>query len=450
MLKICDMLEVVGSGDGFTWAGKRYQKDIQCKLDRCFGNKEWKRMFHQASQVFMERLGSDHRPVLVNLLSENERRRGSFRFDKRMVGMCRVAETIKEAWQKPNPGSQMSLMEKIGVVRRSLSKWKRETDQNSNVHMQKLRNELELETSSTAPNYERICIKIEICKAFKEEEEFWKQQSRDKWLVVGDNNTGFFHASVKATRQRNQITKLVDDEGREFSTIGLMGKVATDYFEKLFKSSEGESLNGYFDGFEARVTDAMNQRLIREVTNAEIRDAVFAIKSSSSPGCDGMSSLFFQEYWDVVGEDVIREVKGFFQTGSFPEDRNLTQICLIPKVVNPTLMVDLRPISLCTVMYKIISKILVTRLKPLLEYIVSPNQSAFVPERLISDNIIIAHEMVHSLRTHELISKEQIAIKTDMSKAYDRIEWRYLEELLQAMGFHPVFCAWIMVCVRTV
>lgn len=144
-------------------------------------------------------------------------------------------------------------------------------------------------------------------------------------------------------------------------------------------------------------------------------NAVFSINKESDLGPDGFTALFFQQHWDLVKPQILSEVFGFFQTGVLPQDWNHTHICLIPKITTPQRLSDLRPISLCFVLYKIIYKILIAILKKHLPKIISTTQSAFVPDRLISDNILVAHEMIHSLRTNDRIAYEHMAFKTDMS-----------------------------------
>lgn len=293
-------------------------------------------------------------------------------------------------------------------------------------------------------------LKSELVKAYKEEETYWRQKCKDKWASKGDLNTKFYHASVKTSRSRKRILKLRDDSGQMQFSEAAKAQVANDYFTKLFKKESLDNFEHFFEGFEPKVSETMNDLLIREVSTEEVREAVFAINPSSAPGPDGMSGLFFQKYWSVVGNQVTVEVKNFFDQGVFPSEWNYTHLCLLPKINDPVMMSDLRPISLCSVLYKIISKIMVCRLKPLLPELVSPTQSAFVEERLITDNILIAHKMVHALRTNDKISSDFMAIKSDMSKAYDRVEWGYLKALLQALGFAERWIERVMFCVTSV
>ena len=115
-------------------------------------------------------------------------------------------------------------------------------------------------------------------------------------------------------------------------------------------------------------------------------------------------------------------------------DINRTNITLIPKINSPSKMSNFRPISLCNVVYKLVSKVISNRLKNILPKIISENQSAFLSERLITDNVLVAFELMHYLE-HKKEGKENfMAVRLDMSKAYNRVEWAFIEKAMEKNG----------------
>ena len=170
----------------------------------------------------------------------------------------------------------------------------------------------------------------------------------------------------------------------------------------------------------------MQQELTCDFTAEEIKDALFQMGSTKAPGLDGMNALFFQKFWHVVGESVINAVLDYFNSGVMDLAINHTHIVLIPKIKSPEKMSDFRPISLCNVIYKIISKVLANKLKQILPNIITPTQSAFVPGRLITDNVLVAYETLHTMHSWEKGKKGSLALKLGISKVYDRVEWHFL------------------------
>ena len=451
MLHACGMTELPSTGNSYTWGGRRQKLWIQSKLDRAFENSDWFKCFPSANQAFLAKRGSDHRPVLIKLTASQDSYRGSFKFDRRMLHKPLVQEAIHQAWNQRRHDQDVYVSIRLSFCRKALSKWKKNNQANSKERITKLHDELEVEQSAMDPCSTRInLIRCDLLKAYRDEENYWKQKSKDDWIIHGDGNTKVFHAAVKAARAKNEVVKLIDLNGVAHRSEASKAQVAINYFQDLFKSSNSEDYSEILRGFPSKISERMNHCLIKKVTPEEVKNAVFSIKAGSAPGVDGMTCFFFQNYWSIVGDQLTKEVIHFFDSGIMPAEWNYTQLCLIPKKPNATLMTDLRPISLCTVMYKTISKILASRLQSILLDIVSSNQSAFVSSRLISDNIILAHEAVHSLNTKEVISENFMAAKTDMSKAFDRVEWNYLQALLNSLGFHRTWVNWIMACVSTV
>ena len=148
-----------------------------------------------------------------------------------------------------------------------------------------------------------------------------------------------------------------------------------------------------------------------------------------------MPPLFYQHFWSLSGECVTTAVLDFLNLGIIPPKFNETHIILIPKIKNPTKITQYRPISLSNVISRLASKVIANRLKRFLPKIISEHQSAFMSERLITDNILVAFETMHYLNQKRTGKNGEMALKLDMSKAFDRVEWGFLRDVMIKMGF---------------
>jgi hypothetical protein len=199
-----------------------------------------------------------------------------------------------------------------------------------------------------------------------------------------------------------------------------------------------------------KITQEDNDKLSAPITKEELKAALFQMHPNKAPGPDGFNPAFYQHFWDLCGDDIFAAVKEWLQRGFFPSSLNETNICLIPKCENPLSMKDLRPISLCNVLYKMVSKMLANRMKSCLEKCVSEEQSAFMEGRSILDNALIAIEVIHVLKRKTRGLKGELALKIDISKAYDKVDWGFLRGMLERLGFSSQWINWMMLCVSSV
>lgn len=326
------------------------------------------------------RWGSDHRPVLARTKSRVSRPRRNFRFDKRWFGKQGFTETVREGWgRNESRNHQTELVEKLYRCRKAISYWKRNNPSNNLKLIELLKAKIDqAQNDDSMTSEEELELKWQLCAAYREEEIYWRQKSRAIWLKGGDRNNKYFHAKTKKHRAQNRIIKLKNSMGQCVETEDEIEQVAVEYFSNLFETSNLSSYEESIRCVAEKVTGEMNAALTAPVSDTEIRDAVFAINPDRAPGPVGMTSLFYQRFWKMVGEGVSSMVRGFFETGEFDERINQTNICLIPKTDRPVTMAEFRPISLCNVSYKIISKILSNCLKKILPEMISETQSAFV------------------------------------------------------------------------
>ncbi|XP_042016222.1 uncharacterized protein LOC121764232 [Salvia splendens] len=210
-------------------------------------------------------------------------------------------------------------------------------------------------------------------------------------------------------------------------------KSTENFFKRLLTEDVGPLVDPDLDIISSLPPHVDMDLLEKAPVAEEVRQIIFSMNVDSATGPDGYSALFFQSCWDIIGGDVTEAVLDFFGGSQIPRGIAATLIVLVPKKKNPTRWAEFRPISLCNVMNKIISKLLASRMAPLLPLLTVPNQSGFVKGRLLSDNVLLAKELFHEI--WKGVTSPNMVLKLDMEKAYDRVQWSFLLKVLGKMGF---------------
>ncbi|CAN1147216.1 Transposon TX1 uncharacterized 149 kDa protein [Linum perenne] len=345
------------------------------------------------------------------------------------------------------------LKQKLKESRHLLFHWPSTGVTNSARTIRELERKISSAKSQNSIDWETVLqLEFELADATRKEEMYWQLRGRENWLQKGDQNTSFFHISVAQRRYRNQVTSLKDDNGVLHSSPAALGNIATQFYQNIFKTSQPPTnLSNIFpiQDFLPRIKPEWNEELTKPITPLCVHQAIFSIGGSQAPGSDGFTCLFFQQYWDIVGPDLTTVVIDFFSSTEMLKAINHTWVTLIPKVQKVEHMSQLRPIGLCTVVYKVISKILSKQLAEILPNIISETQNGFIKGRSITDNILISHEVTHFIRRYKKGKKKFIALKLDMEKTYDRVEWTFLLNMMRLLVFNEKWIAWIHTCLSS-
>lgn len=282
------------------------------------------------------------------------------------------------------------------------------------------------------------------------EESFFYQRSRVTWITVGDRNTPYFHRMANARQASNHIHYLVDDDGSRYETQEDIQNLCVNYFTNLLGKPVEPPLFIQEDIstlLEFSCSASQQAGLISPFTSEDIRAAFFSLPHNKASGPDGFTPEFFTSCWTVVGGEVTAAVAEFFNTGSLLKQMNATNLVLIPKIPNASKTSDFRPISCLNTTYKVISKLLSDRLKGILNLAIGHSQSAFLPGRLLSENVLLATEIVHGYNTNSVDPSGML--KVDLRKAFDTISWDFVIASLRGINVPETFIAWISECISS-
>ncbi|GJV27431.1 RNA-directed DNA polymerase, eukaryota, reverse transcriptase zinc-binding domain protein [Tanacetum coccineum] len=374
--------DILSSGFQFTWT--KSLKNPNCKtlkkLDRIMINEIFLEKYSQAHGVFLPYLISDHSPAILRIPNAVNAKKKAFGFSNFVIDKREFLLIVRDVWQVEIEGFIMyQVVKKLKLMKARLNhlSW-----QNGDVfdRVTKLKEQLKSVQHEVDCNPHNEVIKTKSCKvlndyneARRDEKSLLMQKAKVEWLKSGDMNTAFFHKIIKGGLHKGGLMSICNEQGKKFEN----DRVAEQFFKHfqafLRRTDEVDDFARCNINFPKQVSHEEANRMIRGISNVEIKNAMFEIEDSKAPG-----------------------------------EVNATLISLVPKIQ-------------------------------------TPNKSAFIVGRHITDNILLAHELFKGYNRKQRVKK--VSFKIDLQKAYDTINWDFLRSVLLKFGFPVKMVEWIMMCV---
>lgn len=446
------------TGPSLSWWNNQKANPIGKKLDRILVNDHWHVQFPSSRGVFGPPQFSDHASMSVILESAKSRHRIPFRFYNFLLLDSEFLPLVAWLWFSTNiVGSEMfRVSKKLKALKNPIRSFNKDRYSNLEKRVEEAQtclNQIQqnlLSSPSVAIAEAEGEAQRKLGILLRAEKAFLFQRSNISWLNVGDCGSHYFHKLMATRRSQNHIHLLIGPSGEKYETresihayclahfAEFLGKPAT---LPLFDPQDISLLLNF------QYSNTQSCKLQEDFSDKEIEEAFFSLPRNKSCGPDGFSSEFFIGCWSIIGPEIISAVKEFFREGKLLRQWNSTMLVLIPKIRNASKVGDFRPISCLNTLYKVISRLLTDRLKDALIPVISHAQSAFMPGRLLAENVLLATELIQGYKRKNISPRAML--KVDLRKAFDSVRWDFVIACLQALGMPPRFVNWISECITS-
>ena len=446
------------SDKAFTWSNAHKDDTmIQSRIDRIY------------VPTFIEHIGgtteilptlqdiSDHAGVTLHFNNDKHKQQKNFFFNK---GLLKNEESKKEllatwkqvmdddnidGWNNKVVAANQAIKRRSAeLTKEQRQKWK-ETYQAQFDDIIAAESELQNNWGSKEAREKLSAAQAILHEVRQQKFQYQESAILSKWARVGDRCTKEFFEYHEGLKRPTPITQMLEGE-TILSTQGELEQHILSFYEKLYSRDEQvenntEAREDCFRYIKQTVTEEQNKELLRPLILEEVTNAVQQLPTGKAPGADTIPAEFYQELWDDIEFDIFNFVAEAINQAYITDELNTSKIALLPKSADRLRVQNFRPISLLNTLYKVVAKVYANRMKPLLHHWILPSQTGFVPNRCILDNVFLAFEALEWTQEN---NQALCMLLLDFEKAYDRVNWTFLKQTMEKMGFHEQWTKQVM------